>query len=142
MLQNRFLYSIFFYPKNYIYIFTIVKSGLPFVSEIAENSCMFCIFTSTHVWNIKINEFAKSRAIRACVPKACQLLIRTCQRAIRRANDFTWRENVPNAVTIFQLGVPTCQKACQFFKHSSYEMLIEISILYYYIENSTFYFIS
>ena len=40
-----------------------------------------------------------------------------------------------------QLGVKTCQKACQFFKHS-YEMLKEISILYYYIKNSTLYLLS
>ena len=38
----------------------------------------------------------------------------------------------------FQLGVPTCQKACQFFKHSSYEMLKELSILYYYIKSYTY----
>ena len=59
----------------------------------------------------------------ANVPKACQLLIYTCQRANERAN-------VPYGVSIFQLGVPTCQKVCQIFKHSSYEMLREISILY------------
>ena len=41
----------------------------------------------------------------------------------------------------FQLGVKTCQKACQFFKHS-YEMLKEISILYYYIKSSTLYLLS
>ena len=54
---------------------------------------------------------------------------------------------------MFQFGMPTCQtvchffnlacqrgqRACQFFKHSSYEMLREISILYYYIKNSTLY---
>ena len=33
---------------------------------------------------------------------------------------------------MFQLGVPTYQNACQFFKRSSDEMLREISIIYYY----------
>ena len=33
---------------------------------------------------------------------------------------------------MFQLGVPMCQMTCRFFKHSSYEMLREISILYHY----------
>ena len=91
---------------------------------------------------------------RACVPayqraksvptsyfyvSTCQ---KTCQRAIRHTNVSTWCANVANGVQIFQLGVPTCQRACQFFKHSSYEMLREISILYYYIKNSTLYLIS
>ena len=66
----------------------------------------------------------------------------TCQRAIRCANVSTCHANVPNGVPIFQLGMPTCQRVCQFFKHSSYEMLREISILYYYIKNSTLYLIS
>ena len=42
--------------------------------------------------------------------------------------------------------VPTCQPACQFFnlawqffRHSFYEILREISILYGYIKNSTLY---
>ena len=66
------------------------------------------------------------------LPKACQLLIFTCQRANKLTNVSTWCLNVPNDVPIFQLDMPTCQKACQFFEHSSYEMLKEISILYYY----------
>ena len=49
--------------------------------------------------------------LRTNMPKACQVLIFTCQRAIRRAN-----------------------VSSQFFKHSSYEMLREISILCYYIK--------
>ena len=62
--------------------------------------------------------------LRAKVPKACQLVILLCQRANKCAN-------VLYGVPMFQIGMPTCQKACQFFKHSSYEMLLEISILYY-----------
>ena len=54
--------------------------------------------------------------------------------AIRHANVSTWRANVP----ILELGVPTCQKACQFFKHVSYEMLKGISMLCYYIKNSLY----
>ena len=54
--------------------------------------------------------------------------------AIRHANVSTWRANVP----ILELGVPTCMKAYQFFQHVSYEMLKEISMLYYYIKNSLY----
>ena len=74
---------------------------------------------------------------RACMPM-CQkrthisFLRTNVPTAIRRANVLTWRANVPNGVPIFQFGMPACQKACQFFKHSSYEMLREISIIYYY----------
>ena len=53
-------------------------------------------------------------------------------RAKRRAIVLIWYANVPNGVPIFQLVVATCKKTCQFFKHSSYEMLSEISILYYH----------
>ena len=40
---------------------------------------------------------------------------------------------MPNVVLIFQFGVPTSQKECQFFKHSFYKMLREISILYIFL---------
>ena len=81
--------------------------------------------------------------LRANVPRACQLLIFTCQqtchmacqcfklacrRAKRFANFSSWRANVTKSVPIFQ--------------NSSCEMLREISMIYYYIKNSTFYLIS
>ena len=119
-------------------------------------------------WPFVFLEFDKSRAMRACVPtwSTCQRACvpawftcqraksvpsshfyvpkcqKTCQRAIRSANVSTWHVNMPNGVAVFQIGVPTCRRARQFFKHSSYEMLREISILYYYIKNSTLYLIS
>ena len=73
-------------------------------------------------------EFAKSSAMRACLTTWF-----TCQRACvlmfhKRANFSFLRVNVPINGTTFKLGVSTCQKACQFFKHSSYEILREISI--------------
>ena len=84
-------------------------------------------------------EFAKLCAMRASVvvdvPKARQLLIFPRQRPNKRTN-------VQYGVTMFQLAVPTCQKACQFFKYFSSETLSEISILYYYTKNSTLYWIS
>ena len=61
------------------------------------------------------------------VPKVCQLFNLACQRA--------------KGVPMFQLGPSTYETACQFFKHSSYKMLREISILYYYIKNSILYLI-
>ena len=33
---------------------------------------------------------------------------------------------MPNGVLIFYFGVPTCQKVCLIFKHSSYKMLHDI----------------
>ena len=101
---------------------------------------------------MKFGEFAKSRAMRASVPTwftwqrawvpawfACQRACvptshfyvptcqYTCQRAIQRANVLTRRANLPYGVQVFQ---------------KSYEMLSDISILYYYITNSTFCLIS
>ena len=77
--------------------------------------------------------------LHANLSEACQVLIFTCQRTNKRAN-------VPYGVPAFELGVsmsqlglsvfqlvgPACQKACQCFKHSFFEMLLEISILYYH----------
>ena len=62
--------------------------------------------------------------LRANSPKACQLLIFTCQRTNKRSNE-------PYGVPMFQIGVSACQRKYQFFKHSFYEMLLQISILYY-----------
>ena len=64
-----------------------------------------------------------------------------CQRALEGASVSTWHVNVPNDVPMFHVRVQMCQKACQFFKHSSHEMLREIS-RFYYITNSTLYLIS
>ena len=61
--------------------------------------------------------------------KACQCFNLVCQHGKWRANFSTCRANVPNCVPL------------QYFKHSSFEMLREISILYYYIKKSTFYFL-
>ena len=46
--------------------------------------------------------------LRANVPKRAKFLFFTCQRAKKRAN-------VPYGLPMFQLGMPTCQTACQFF---------------------------
>ena len=61
--------------------------------------------------------------LRANAPRVCQLIIFTCQRAIRGPSALTWRAKVPKGMPIFQT------------------LLRELSILYYYIKNSTFYLI-
>ena len=76
-------------------------------------------------------EFVKSRAMcitrasvvyvlsfpRANVPKACQLLIFLCQRVNMSINGLTYQST--KDVSIFELGLPTCQRACQFFNYFS-----------------------
>ena len=64
--------------------------------------------------------------LRARAPKARHPPIFTSQRAIRRAD----------------LACEHAKRRANFSGNSSYEMLREISILYCYIENSTFYLIS
>ena len=91
---------------------------------------------------LRATMLACQHGLRANLPKAYQLLIFTCQRTIRHAIVSSWRAKVPNGVPIFQLGLPNWQKVCQFFDHSSYKMLRQISILYHYIKNSTIYLIS
>ena len=78
---------------------------------------------------LRANVLTCQRGLHAYVPKACHVLIFTCQHANERAN-------VPNGVPTFQIGVSTCQRTCQFFKHLSYEMLGEISILHFCIKDS------
>ena len=84
---------------------------------------------------LRASVFYVPTCLRTYMPKACQLLICTCQSANERAS-------VPNGVPTFQIDVPTCQRTCQFLKHFSYEMLREISIIYFCIKNSTLYLIS
>ena len=90
------------------------------------SSSKFSIFQTNLTWFLGNNRALSKRAdvvyvstrlrvsvvyvptcLRANVPKACQLLIFTCQRAnkraIRHANVSVWRVNVPKDVTIFQI---------------------------------------
>ena len=90
---------------------------------------------------LRAKVLACQRGLRANVP-ACQhaknvptshFYVSMCQQTSQRpmwlANFSTWHANVPNGVPIFRFGVPTCQKACQFFRHSFYEILREVSTL-------------
>ena len=85
--------------------------------------------------------FCKKQSLLNRVPcvHACQRGLRANVLAWQHAKS-DWRANVPNGVPIFQLGLPNWQKVCQFFEHSCYKMLSEISILYC-IKNYTFYLI-
>ena len=79
---------------------------------------------------------ACQHGLRTIVPAASAIYVPTCLRAnvpfgVPMLQLGAWRANVQNDVPIFQLGKPTCQKAYQFFKHSFYEMLRKISIIYY-----------
>ena len=108
-----------------------------FQMSLTIKGCECVLFLLLASW---IFEFAKSRAKRAYVPTWSSASVLACQRGLRvnvpacqkRANFSFLRANVPHGVLMFQIGVPKCQKTCQFFKHSSYEMLLEISILYYH----------
>ena len=79
---------------------------------------------------------ACQHGLRTIVPAASAIYVPTCLCAnvpfgVPMLQLGTWRANVQNDVPIFQLGKPTCQKAYQFFKHSFYEMLRKISVIYY-----------
>ena len=79
---------------------------------------------------------ACQHGLRTIVPAASAIYVPTWMRAnvpfgVPMLQLGAWCANVPNDVPIFQFGKPTCQKAYQFFKHSFYEMLRKISILYY-----------
>ena len=95
-----------------------------------QQSCVLAWFTCQRATSVPSSHFYMP---------TCQ---KACQRAIRHANISTWHANVLNGMPIFQLAMSTCQRAFQFFKHSSYEMLREISIFNYYLKNPTLYLIS
>ena len=88
----------------------------------------------------------------ACQPCLCANVVYapTCLRASvvyeptwqKRANFSFLRSSVSYGLPFFYLGVPACHKGAKFFKHFCYQVLRKISILYYYIKNSTFYSIS
>ena len=109
-------------------------------------ACVPAWFTCQHAKSLSTSHFYVSSCQRAishanvpnggpifqfCMP-TCQTV---CQRDKWRANFSTGHANVSN-------GVPTSQKVSQFLKHSSYEILMEISILPYYLKNFSSYLIS
>ena len=69
---------------------------------------------------------------RANVPKVCQYVIFTCQRANKRANVlkpfqfFNLACQRVRDVPIIQFGVPTIQKASQYFSYFSKENIFSI----------------
>ena len=68
--------------------------------------------------------------------RASGVYVPACLRAnVPKVTNFSFLRakctNMPNGVPIFQLDASTCQMACQFFKHFSYEMLSEL--LYFII---------
>ena len=88
------------------------------------------------------NEFAKLRAIRACVPawftcqracvpKAFQLRanVLTCH---TRANVLTWRANVPKGVPIFQVFLLGNAKwnFCTLLLYRKFYILLDIVVIY------------
>ena len=98
-------------------------------------------------------ELAKSRAMPPCVPTWSM-----CQRGLhanmltsrvvyvptwqKRANFSFLRSNMSYRLPFFILTCQRANKGAKFFKHFCYQVLRKISILYYYIKNSTFYSIS
>ena len=68
------------------------------------------------------------RAMRACVPKACQHFIFTCERAnVPKTCHFSsWRANVSKGVPIFQL----------FFKRKNASIMVNICKFQEYFGNS------
>ena len=96
-------------------------------------------------------EFAKSRGMCVCmptcfrasvvcvktylcanVPKACQLFIFTCQRAIRRAIVSTRRCNVPKGVPIFQILLSQNAKGVFYnlFLHKKFYFILDIIVIH------------
>ena len=99
--------------------------------ELAKSRAMPpCVLTwSMCQRGLRANVLACQRGLRTNVAKACQLLIFTFQRVIQLA-------------IFFILACQRANKGAKFFKHFCYQVLRKISILYYYIKNSTFYSIS
>ena len=96
-------------------------------------------------------ELAKSRAMPPCVPawSMCHVYAPTCLPAWfmcqRDKSVSTSHFYVPTCHTACHFFILACQRAnkgAKFFKHFCYQVLRKISILYYYIKNSTFYSIS
>ena len=83
---------------------------------------------------------AWSTCPRANVPKACQLFIFTCQRANKHANvpkACQFLNSVRTNVPIFHPGVPTSQRAWQFF---SFACQKACQIFNYFSKENTFQF--
>ena len=101
-----------------------------------------------------IDEFAKSRAMRAYVPKACQHFVFTCQLA-KDVPFFKLACQLAKSVPTFHFYVPTCQRAkdvpfsklaCQrakrrvnfstFFQRKNVSIMVKICKFQEYLDNS------
>ena len=96
---------------------------------------------------IQIMEFAKLCVMCAYKPKACQHFIFTCQHANVpktchfsncHANVLTFHFYVLMCQrhAIFQIGMPTCQKACQFFNYFSEEKMFQLWLTFANFKNT------
>ena len=100
-----------------------------------QHACMPAWFTCQRACMLMYQKHANFSFLCANV----QIKVPTCHTTCHFF--LTQCSNRTNGVPIFQLGMPMYQKTCQVFKQSPYKMLKEISTLYYYIKNSTFYLI-
>ena len=98
-------------------------------------------------------ELAKSRVMLSCaylvyVPRwstrqrACVPAWFTCQQDKSVPTSHFYVPSCHMACHFFILACQRANKSAKFFKHFCYQVLRKISILYYYIKNSTFYSIS
>ena len=76
---------------------------------------------------LKNPEFAKSRTMNAKSVPTCQKRVKI---SFLRANVPT-----PERGAIFQIGVPTCQKACQFFNYFSKEKIFKLYLTFANFKN-------
>ena len=100
-------------------------------------NCVPCV--PAHQSGLRANVLASQRDLRPDVPKRANFLFLLVDMPY---NVPTFQLGVPNGVPTFQIGVPACQNVRQVFKHSSYVMIRQISLLYFYIKKSTLYLIS
>ena len=94
--------------------------------------CYLCSFSS--IDSFRVSQIAYHACLRAdviYVPtclRASVVYVPMCLRATVvyvpicvHANFSFLLANVPNGMPIFKFGMPTCQRTCQFFEHSSYK---------------------
>ena len=79
---------------------------------------------------------------RAKIVQTPYFYIPTCQTCHEARQCFNLACQCAKWCASFSIWCTNVPKVCQSFKHSCYEMLKEISILYHYMKNSTLYLVS
>ena len=141
--RSTFVYKVSYQVLSWVLHQRRIQKPYYMTQEALWENILRRVFTPCHVcyacqhanmqkaWKLLNFTCQRAKKKHATLPKVCQFFNLACQRA--------------KGLPIFQLGVPTCQKACQFFYYflsekvfqfSNFSIMLNICKSQEYLENS------